>query len=124
MNENTFAFDSRLDTAFLDILYEGNRQHAAIIFEQFLKGIHLQMKEVDDNFALGNIELFRRKVHMLKPVLSFVGLTSLMGKAEALENKCFQISASGDLVALYTDFKNNIVEFIPVIEKELVKLKE
>ena len=124
MNETGFSFDSRLDTGFLNILYRGDRKHAAIIFDQFLKGIHMQMKEVDDNFSMGNTEIFRLKVHRLKPVLSFVGLTWLTGKAEAIEKECIHMSGTGDITELYTDFRNTIVEFIPVIENELLKLKE
>jgi HPt (histidine-containing phosphotransfer) domain-containing protein len=124
MNENTYVFDSRLDNGFLNVLYQGNKKHAAVIFEQFLKGIHYQMKEVDDNFTMGNTEQFKRKVHMLKPVLSFVGLTFLTGKADMLERNCAQNSGYGELAELYKDFRNNIVEFIPVIESELIKLKE
>ena len=123
MNGNDFAFDSRLDTAFLDLLYEGDREHAARVFDQFLKGIHMQIKEVDDNFASGNTELFRRKVHMIKPVFSFVGLTSLTGKAEIIEKKCNQVSMITEMTDLYKDFRNNIVESIPIIETELLKLK-
>ena len=124
MNETGFAFDSRLDTGFLNILYRGDRKHAAIIFDQFLKVIHMQMKEVEDNFSMGNTEIFRLKVHRLKPVLSFVGLTWLTGKAEAIEKECIHKSGTGDITELYTDFRNTIVEFIPVIENELLKLKE
>lgn len=123
MSETGFAFDSRLDTGFLNILYRGDRQHAAMIFDQFLKGIHIQMKEVDDNFSMGNTEIFRLKVHRLKPVLSFVGLTWLTGKAEAIEKKCIHTSGTDDITELYTDFRNTIVEFIPVIENELLKLR-
>ena len=124
MNETGFAFDSRLDTGFLNILYRGDRKHAAMIFDQFLKGIHMQMKEVDDNFSMGNTEIFRLKVRRLKPVLSFVGLTWLTGKAEAIEKECIHMSGTGAITELYTDFRNTIVEFIPVIENELLKLKE
>ena len=123
MNETGFSFDSRLDTGFLNILYRGDRKHAAIIFDQFLKGIHMQMKEVDDNFSMGNTEIFRLKVHRLKPVLSFVGLTWLTGKAEAIEKECIHMSGTGDITELYNDFRNTIVEFIPVIENELLKLR-
>ena len=124
MNETGFAFDSRLDTGFLNILYRGDKKHAAIIFDQFLKGIHMQMKEVDDNFSMGNTEIFRLKVHRLKPVLSFVGLTWLTCQAETIENECIHTSGTGDITELYNDFRNTIVEFIPVIENELLKLKE
>ena len=124
MSENVYVFDSRLDNGFLNVLYQGNKKHAAVIFEQFLKGIHWQMKEVDENFTQGNTEKFKRQVHMLKPVLSFVGLTFLTGKADMIERNCNQNCGYSDLAELYQDFRNDIVEFIPLIESELIKLKE
>ena len=124
MDEARFAFDSRLDADFLDGLYEGDKEHASMVFEQFLQNIHTQLKEVEDNFNSGNAESFRQKIHKLKPVFSFVGLTPLTGKAELIEDQCKQNSSTGPLEELYKDFKNSIIEFIPIIEKELVKLKE
>ena len=123
MNEDNFAFDSRLDIAYLNSLYEGDKEHAAMIFEQFLLGIQVQMKVMDDNFASGNTEQLRKKLHELKPGFSFVGLTWLSGKAEIIEKKCYQITGTGDIAELYKDLRNNIVEYIPVIKNELSKLK-
>ncbi len=124
MADVEFAFDSRLDTVFLDGLYEGDKKHASTVFAQFLRAIHDHLKEIDVNFNSGNPELFRQQVHKLKPVFSFVGLTRLTGKAELIENQCKLHSTTDPLRGLYKDFRNSIVEFIPVIEKELVRLKE
>lgn len=123
MNNFEFALDRRLDTDFLNELYGGSMEHISIVFEQFLSGIHNQLKEVEDNFNSGNSELFRQKVHKLKPVFSFVGLTALTSKAEFIEGQCKQHSGTAPLQEIYKDFKNNIAELLPVIEKELVRLK-
>jgi len=124
MNEDEFAFNSRLDADFLNELYEGDREHTSIVFEQYLKAIHARLKEVEDNFNSGNSELLRQKVHLLKPVFSFVGLTWLTEKAELIENQCKQYSGTGPIEASYKDFRNNIIEFIPIIENELIRLRE
>jgi len=124
MNKVLFAFDKRLDTDFLEELFEGDKEHATMVFEQFLTGIHPQLKEVDNNFLPGNIELFRQKVHRLKPIFSFVGLTALTSKAQVIEDKCKQNCEFRDIENSYNEFKNSASEFIPVIENELLKLKE
>jgi len=124
MNKATFAFDERLDTDFLEELFEGDKEHATMVFEQFLSGIQVHLKEVDENFSTGNVESFRQKVHKIKPVFSFVGLTSLTREAELIEDQCKQNCGFAELENSYKDFKNNITEFIPVIENELLKLKE
>lgn len=124
MNLVEFTFDDRLDTDFLNELYGGDKEHATMVFEQFLKEIHVQLKEIDNSYNSGNSELLRQKVHKLKPVFSFVGLTWLTDKAEAIENQCKQNTDQSAMDELYKDFTKNILEFIPIIENELVKLKE
>ena|ERR1035438_5121646 len=124
MENAEFAFDIRLDTNFLNELYEGDKEHAAMIFEQFLQTINAQMKEVDDNFNTGNSELFRQKMHKLKPVFSFVGLTSITQKAELIERQCKQTSGTSSIEGYYNDFRNNVIEFLPIIKNELNRLQE
>lgn len=123
MTEVKFAFDRRLDTDFLDGLYDGDKEHASIIFEQFLQCIHGQLKDVEDNYNAGNSEQFRLKIHKIKPIFSFVGLSWLTSKAELIENQCLEHSGTAPVAQLYTDFKNSIFEFLPVIENEFGKLK-
>ncbi len=54
MNLVEFTFDDRLDTDFLNELYGGDKEHATMVFEQFLKEIHVQLKEIDDSYNSGN----------------------------------------------------------------------
>ena len=124
MNNISFNFDQRLDTEFLNSIYEDDFEHASIVFEQFLKVAPVQMKEIEGCFAAGDIEPFRSRVHKLKPVFSFVGLTAITTKAEALEKKCKEIFSLGEVAAMYEDFKNDYSIFLPVIESELAKMKK
>ena len=124
MLQAEFAYDSHLDVEFLNELYEGDKEHALAIFEQFLRNVHGQLKEVEDNFNSRDIESMRQKIHKMKPSFSFVGLSHLTLKAGQVENECDRNMATGRLVELYNDFKKSIIEYIPIIEKQLVKLKE
>jgi HPt (histidine-containing phosphotransfer) domain-containing protein len=124
MNLVQITFDERLDTDFLNELFGDDKEHATMVFEQFLKEIRVQLKEMDNSFNSGNSELLRQKVHKLKPVFSFVGLTWLTGKAEIIETQCRENSDPETINELYKDFTKNILEFIPIIENEVVKLKE
>lgn len=123
MKENVFVFNSKLDNEFLRSIYEDDRKHAEMVFEQFLQSIGMQLSEIEDSYASGDTEFFRKKIHKLKPVLSFVGLTGLTGKAEVLEKKCLEASDIKNLSELYTGFKNELKEMIPVVEDDLLKLK-
>jgi HPt (histidine-containing phosphotransfer) domain-containing protein len=123
MNQEYFVFNTKLDGEFLRSIYEDDKEHAEMVFEQFLLSIGMQLAEIEDSYTTGNTEFFRKKIHKLKPVLSFVGLTGLTGKAEILEKKCSEASDITNLSELYTGFKNELKEMIPIVEGDLEKLR-
>ena len=123
MSAETFVFDSRLDGDFLNSIYEEDKEHAEMVFEKFLKSIRVQLSEIDESYTNGDTEMFRKQIHKLKPVLSFVGLTKLTSKAAVIEDKCKEVTETSLLSELYTGFKKDINEMIPVIENDLIKLK-
>jgi HPt (histidine-containing phosphotransfer) domain-containing protein len=123
MDAETFAFDSRLDGDFLNSIYEDDKEHAEMVFEKFLTSIRIQLNEIDECYSSGDAEMFRKQIHKLKPVLSFVGLTKLTSKAALIEDKCKDMAGTGFLSELYTGFKKELNEMIPVIENDLIKLK-
>ncbi len=124
MNDQYFVFNSKLDQEFLQSIYEDDKEHAGMVFEQFLTGITPQMNDIEESYSGGNTEEFRRKIHKLKPVLSFVGLTGLTSKAENLEKKCAGLNDMSQLAEMYTGFRSELYEMIPVIQNDLVKLKD
>ena len=123
MNAETFVFDSRLDGDFLNSIYEDDKEHAEMVFEKFLTSIRIQLREIDECYSSGDSEMFRKQIHKLKPVLSFVGLTKLTSKAAVIEDRCKDMAGTGLLSELYEGFKNELNEMIPVIENDLIKLK-
>lgn len=124
MKNFPFAFDERLDTEFLLSIYEGDTEHASIIFSQFLQMAPALMKEIDESYHTGIVESFRQKVHKLKPVFSFVGLTQLTIKAEILEKKCKETSHIHEVSDMYKDLKYNYSQNFPIIENEVKRLNE
>lgn len=123
MNPEIFVFNSKLDGDFLRSIYEDDKEHAEMVFEKFLKTIRVQMNEIEESYTGGDTEIFRRQIHKLKPVLSFVGLTGLTDKAAIIEDRCKEAPATNFLKDLYIGFKNELTEMIPVIENDLIKLK-
>lgn len=122
MEDNCLKFDSRLDVEFLQSIYEDDKEHALIVFNQFLKMAPAQMEEIEKNFSSGTVELFRQKIHKIKPVFSFVGLTELTSKAEILEKKCKEVSHIFEVNDLYTEFKSYYRTSYPIIENEVTRL--
>jgi HPt (histidine-containing phosphotransfer) domain-containing protein len=118
-----FEFDTRLDTTFLDSMYEGDASYAAIIFEQFLETLPAQLNDIEESFNTQNKETFRQQLHKLKPTFSFVGLTSISSDANTIEKKCFEIDTLAPVSALYKLFKDGVATGIPVVQQEFERLK-
>ncbi|HSN08468.1 MAG TPA: Hpt domain-containing protein [Hanamia sp.] len=123
MNNILFSFDPRLDSAFLQSMYEGDVEYAREIFSMFVEMAPDLVKDIDESFALGTVEPLRLHVHKLKPAFSFVGLTKLAKIAEALEERCKETSDIIDIKDLYNELKNNYTLSFPIIEKEMERLK-
>jgi HPt (histidine-containing phosphotransfer) domain-containing protein len=123
MNDVSFEFNAQLDGQFLDSIYEGDNEHAEMVFDQFVRSVKGYMDEIDAGYNSGNAESFRKTIHKFKPVLSFVGLTKLTEAAAQIEKKCGEVTDVKNLAVPYTLFKNELTEKIPIIENDLLKLK-
>ncbi|HET7116122.1 MAG TPA: Hpt domain-containing protein [Hanamia sp.] len=124
MENLSIEFDQRLDIEFLQSIYEDDMEHALIVFSQFLQMAPPLMKEIEESYKSGVVEPFRQKVHKMKPVFSFVGLTQLTEKAEILEKKCKEISLIYEISDLYNELKNQYSESFPIIQNEVKRLEE
>jgi HPt (histidine-containing phosphotransfer) domain-containing protein len=123
MSHGSFEFNAQLDGQFLDSIYEGDNEHAEMVFDQFVRTVKGHMDEIEAGYNSGSAEAFRKTIHKFKPVLSFVGLTKLTDAAAQIEKKCSEVSDVKNLTVLYTLFKNELTEKIPVVENDLLKLK-
>ncbi|CAN5492408.1 hypothetical protein BH11BAC5_BH11BAC5_54240 [soil metagenome] len=123
MNDASFEFSDQLDGRFLESIYEGDHEHAEMVFDQFMNSVNGHIDEIDAGYNSGNTEAFRKNIHKFKPVLSFVGLTKLTEAAANIEKKCGEVTDVTNLSALYILFKTELLEKIPVIQNDLIKLK-
>jgi hypothetical protein len=123
MSDESFVFNKQLDGRFLNSIYEGDKEHAKMIFSKFVNSVNGYLAEIEQGYNSGNAEIFRKAIHKFKPVLSFVGLTKLTGSAEVIEKKCNGITDVNTLSGLYIPFKTELKEMIPVIETDLMKMK-
>ncbi len=123
MTTENFSFNEQLDVDFLLSIYEDDVDHAEMVFQTFISSIDQHLHELEKSFSGGDTEVFRKKIHKLKPVLSFVGLTGLTGKAELLERTCGNTKDIRMLSAPYNSFKDEIAAMLPIIKQDLEKLK-
>lgn len=124
MKDLNITFDPMLDAEFLYSIYEDDIEHIMMIFTEFLKNVPGMMKEIDESFEEGDVEIFRQKIHKVKPVFSFVGLTHLTEKAEFLEKKCTEINKIFEVTPLYNELKDQYSDGFPIIENEVKRLEE
>jgi HPt (histidine-containing phosphotransfer) domain-containing protein len=123
MTDDAFAFDTRLDTEYLQSLYEGDTTYAAEIFQQFLNNYPEQWKELETNLTRGDIQSYKGNIHKMKASFSFVGLTQLTQKAQLVEQYCTGDHDANTLAAMQHEFKTLFLELIPIVENELKRLK-
>ena len=124
MENTNLAFDQRLDNEFLQSIYEDDMEHAMMIFGQFLQMAPELMNDITKCYQSGVVEDFRKKVHKIKPVFSFVGLTQLTRTAEVLEKKCKEVSEIYEISDLYQELKNQYSLGFPIIEKEVKRFEK
>lgn len=124
MPQTQFVFEKELATDFLNSIYDDDLEYAAIIFEQYLQQTPLLLKDMEESFKRGEVEEFRKRVHKIKPVFSYVGLSKLTTQAEQLEKKCKEVFDIDELDQMYAALKRAIDQFRPVIENQLIKLKQ
>jgi HPt (histidine-containing phosphotransfer) domain-containing protein len=123
MEDGTFVFDNRLDTAYLESIYEGDKDYAAVVFEQFVLSYPEQWANIKESFAKEDIKTYKGHIHKIKATFSFVGLSTLTNKAELIEKNSGENYNLDTLTTLHNDFKNSLAELIPIVEEELKRLQ-
>lgn len=123
MEHKAFAFDENLDSDFLYSLYGDDTDHAAMMFNEFLASVPSLMGEIEQSYCDNEIENFRQKVHKVKPVFSFVGLTQMTRKAEILEGMCSDLANTGVFRETYEELKIQYSKSMLIIEREANRLQ-
>jgi HPt (histidine-containing phosphotransfer) domain-containing protein len=123
MEDETFVFDNRLDTEYLESIYEGDKDYAAVVFEQFILTYPEQIAAINESFTNEDIVAYKGHIHKIKATFSFVGLTTLTRKAELVEKNSGENYDLATLTTLHNDFKNSLTELIPIVEQELKRLQ-
>jgi HPt (histidine-containing phosphotransfer) domain-containing protein len=123
MENETFVFDKRLDIEYLESIYEGDKDYAAVVFEQFMLSYPEQLAAIEESFVKQDISAYKGNIHKIKATFSFVGLSKLTDLAEIIEKNCGENYDANTLSTLHIDFKNNLNELIPIIESELKRLQ-
>ena len=118
-----FAFDSKLDKAFLESLYGDDFEYAQTVFEGFLADTKNEFEEIKNDYRQNALKNMRQKLHKIKPTFSFVGLPALTEKTETVIVACDASSDTreieGDCSALFKEIEDSFV----LIENELMRMR-
>lgn len=121
--ETKWSFDAALDTEFLQSIYGDDIEQVSWVFAEFLNTAPTMMKEADAFFKAGNVENFRQRIHKIKPVFSYVGLTHLTNQAELIEQQCKVSNGTGGIEQKYGELKTNYEKNFSIIENELKRIE-
>lgn len=124
MPQVQFEFDQRLDITFLNSIYEGDTEHAALVFGQYLQDLSVTVDHLKVCYQSGNPESLRQAVHKAKPVFSYVGLTELSQKMTVLEQNCSRAVIIADIGADLNAVLEEIQNTRPLIVSEWDRLKQ
>ena len=117
-----FVFHERLNSTFLEELFEGDTIYAETVFEDFLRDLPAYRERVQTSYQNRNLPLLGTNIHTCKTLFGYVGFTDLQELCQEFENKCGIHTAeelSGDF-ALLSERKQ---EAQHIIENEYKRLK-
>ena len=124
MGTTLFEFDNRFDKDTIVSMFDGDMEHAEMIFEQFVLHTPSQVSLAKEAYQAGIVEPFRQILHKLKPVFGFIGVPSLLENITTIEHKCKSINSFAEVDLAYKKFNEDYAIYFPIIENELERLKK
>lgn len=120
----TFAFNERLDAAFLDAFYGGDLEYSCDMFTEFLRSTPHHLHDFEAVHGTDDAGQLRRWVHKIKPTLSMVGLTELGKEAECIELELSKVNAdlSPELSSRTLKLYRSIESVLPMLNQEVARM--
>jgi HPt (histidine-containing phosphotransfer) domain-containing protein len=121
--KSLFIFQAGLDNELLYELYECDYPSVLQTFQIFLDEIDSNIQELEDLFQDQNISSFRKTVHRIKPVFSYIGLSELYKIFQAVEDKCTDLTDLGELTPPFHEVIKAVKKSVETIQKEKARLE-
>jgi HPt (histidine-containing phosphotransfer) domain-containing protein len=87
-NHKTFIFSSHFNSQYISELYEDDHALIEETFQDVLKEYGPLQQQVFICYRSGDIPALKSAVHKLKPLLGYVGLTTVQSECQKFENNC------------------------------------
>lgn len=121
-NHKSFIFNWRINTQYINDLYEGDYEMIEDTFTGVLHEYDSLVENIRDCHRSGDISSLRSAVHKIKPLFGFVGLTTIQSQCVQFEDACRKPSfpsIESDLAALI----KQMTEAKSLIEEERGRLE-
>ncbi|MBN9379414.1 MAG: Hpt domain-containing protein [Chitinophagaceae bacterium] len=99
-NDKYFVFSGQFNGQYINELYDGDYALMAETFTDVAGEYNPMLQNVFLSYRSGDIPALKSAVHKLKPLLGYVGLTSLQADCQKFEDNCQQDS----FPSLHDDF--------------------
>lgn len=120
-NDKAFLFSNHFNALYINELYDGDYVLIEETFADVASEYGPMLQDVYLCYRSGDIPALKSSVHKLKPLLGYVGLTSLQAGCQRFEDNCQQESFS----SLHDDFaalSTGLTEAKAWIEAEKARL--
>jgi len=122
-NDNEFQFSGDFNGQYINELYDGDYQLIDETFIDVANEYGAMLQNVVVSYRSGDVRALKSAVHKIKPLLGYVGLTTLQEACQKFENNCGQDS----FPALHDDFaalSSRLSNAKAQIDSESVRLSE
>jgi len=99
-NDKDFVFNSHFNSHYINELYDGDYILIEETFADVINEYGPMLQNVLLCYRSGDIPALKSSVHKIKPLLGYVGLTSLQAECQKFEDNCQQES----FASLHDDF--------------------
>lgn len=118
---DTFKFDERLDTAYLQKLYSGNCTYAMSLFEVFLECMEKDWNDILEAKKDEQWVQLKNLIHKVKPNFSMVGLTWITSMMQEIYE---QLKQEDPLAALplLEEVQKEFDQYLPLVSMEYQRM--
>jgi len=87
-NDNEFQFSGDFNSQYINELYDGDYQLIDETFTDVANEYGSMLQNVVVCYRSGDVRALKSAVHKIKPLLGYVGLTSLQNECQQFESNC------------------------------------
>jgi HPt (histidine-containing phosphotransfer) domain-containing protein len=123
LKNDSFAFDERLDVAYLRKLYSDNCNYAISLFHIFLEYMESDWEEIQQAVKNKDWQQLTNLVHKVKPNFSMVGLTWITAMMQDVYKK-LKADNHASAIPLLQEVQKEFDQYMPLIRDELERMQQ